>query len=151
MLKEYVEWLKSKNKSELTIKAYTRNIENWFISNNIMAIEHIKGFKAIDLSMYLNTINCSSATKAQIVNSIRSYYSYLVYAKLLTDRNNISKELEIPAIKNQKVEYLTKEEAENFLNIIRNTNNRLKIRNYAIALGFLGTGLREAELVNLKN
>jgi integrase/recombinase XerD len=151
MLNQYIEYLKGQEKSKNTIERYVYNMKQWFqfAFNTIEpTIERLKSINPIDITTWVNTKK-SSSHKAQIINTIRSFYLYLVYIKALRKDENFTDEVKVPKVTNKNTEYLTEDHARKLLKLIQTEKNEFDIRNYAMVLTFLTTGVRRTEFCNL--
>ncbi len=85
---------------------------------------------------------------ARKLASLKSFYNYLVQILDLMPQNPVRMSLHDPP-KRQLV-YLTVDEANKLLKAVSTSNSPYKIRDYAIIIMFLHTGLRVSELANVK-
>jgi len=91
----------------------------------------------------------SSATRAQKLAAIKSFFNYLVESDGL--EVNPAASIRSPRIPEKEPEYLTEEECIRLLETIaRKGRPQVRERDMAIAILFLHTGLRVSELTNLK-
>lgn len=98
---------------------------------------------------YLSKYKDNTAkSRARKIAAIKAFYKYLYKVKLI--KMNIAIEIETPKIKKRNPIYLTVDESNDLLDTVRKTSHvRNKIRNFAIIIMFLNTGIRIEELVNL--
>ncbi len=91
----------------------------------------------------------SAVTRARKLASVRSFFNFLHrYQKIDT---NPSSMIEVPSVPLKEPEYLTQKEYLQFLNTIKEKATPFyRERDIAIALLFLGTGIRVSELVGLE-
>lgn len=88
----------------------------------------------------------SAATRARKMSAIRSFYKYMTVKKNKFE-NNPTINIETPKINIRFPKYLTEDECIRLLNAVKNgTNNPYRIRDYAILVLFLNSGLRLSEL-----
>ena len=87
--------------------------------------------------------NCTVATCARKIISIRQFWKYLKTKAHLID-NNITEELEVPKQAKQMPNYLSLEDSIRLLMSVEESP-----RNYCIVTLFLNCALRLAELTNL--
>lgn len=86
-----------------------------------------------------------ASSRARKLSAIKSFYKYLtVRTKQLTE--NPVADLEYPKIRKSLPKYLTLEQSSALLNAVSGTN---QVRDYAILMVFLSTGIRRSELVAL--
>ncbi|HID0768093.1 TPA: tyrosine-type recombinase/integrase [Clostridium botulinum] len=170
-VKGFFKYLKGiKNKSQNTIEGYEVDLRmffRWYKLDKGLVSENIK-FQNIDISditdsqiqsitlqdlynfvYYLqNERKNSEKSRARKIASLKSFFHYLkTKAKIIEE--DISIELETPDIKKREPVYLTLEECNKLLEVIRDGSARSK-RNYCIVMVLLNHGLRVSELLNLK-
>lgn len=149
MFKEYTIYLKGKGIRDETVETYISNIRQWSVrtfNSPEPTIEQIKSYTSMGISKYMTSLNVSDNTKALAINSLRSYYRYLIFTKVIRRDGNVALDIPVPHIQAKEAKYLTQKDGEKFLKIIKNTGSK---RDYAIALTFLTQGLRKSELVSL--
>ncbi|GAI00780.1 unnamed protein product, partial [marine sediment metagenome] len=140
--------------SQGTIEAYQLDIER-----GLIPFLHQRGKFAVrevtkaDIRAYLDYVATargnSSATRAQKLAAIKSFFNYLVENERL--EANPAASIRGPRIPEKEPEYLTEEECIRLLETIaRKGRPRVRERDMAIAILFLHTGLRVSELTNLK-
>lgn len=126
------------------------NIDNIDISD--ISIDFINRISIQNIYSYINYLsryrNNTAKSRARKIAAIKAFYKYLYKVKLI--KINITLDIETPKFKKRNPIFLTIDESEDFLNTIQKTSHvRNKIRNFAIIILFLNTGIRIEELVNL--
>lgn len=114
---------------------------------------YLKGITIIDLHSYIsyrdNERDNSSTTRARKISSLRTFYKYLTTVSKTLDENP-TLELETPKMKKRNPVYLTLDESKILLNSIAQEKNLfMRLRDFAIVLVFLTTGLRLSELSSM--
>lgn len=135
MNENYVAYLKSQKKSERTIEIYTGNVKKMLglIGKNDVDVT------AIDLVNWQSSIShLASATVNQMVASVKSYYRFMKLFKMVD--NDPAENLIPPAVKSKQKEYV---DADMIKAMLDNTRT---IRDKAVILTFVTTGIRQAEL-----
>ncbi len=161
------------NKSENTVKEYNYDLKHFFkfimkrfnLSNeeNIkdidiknMSIETIKKIQLDDIHAFLfyltNTYHSKSATRARKVASIRVFFKYLTNKERILDKDPTIG-LETPKQEKRLPKYLSLENSQKLLEVVKNEDSEFKERDFAIITLFLNCGMRLSELVgiNIKN
>ena len=154
-LNEFLRYLQvEKGFSQGTIEAYRLDVERGLIPflHQRDKFEVGEVTKA-DIRAYLDYLasgrgNCS-ATRAQKLAAIKSFFNYLVESDGL--EVNPAASIRSPRIPEKEPEYLTEEECIRLLETIaRKGRPRVRERDMAIAILFLHTGLRVSELTKLE-
>jgi site-specific recombinase XerD len=160
---EYISYLKEKGLAENTITSYINDLNSFFNDMNIQKDEYVT---AVDIRKWINrmvnpihTKPLATATINRRLNSLRSYYSWAIKDKKIT----YNPVLEIQDLKSvdedsEKIMWLTEEEFENLLHLVRKKPVKSKgvnpeekyRRDRAIIYLLTYTGLRVNELANLK-
>jgi site-specific recombinase XerD len=163
MFLEYISHLKEKGLAENTITSYINDLNSFFNDMNIQKDEYVTG---VDIRKWINrmlnpihTKPLATATINRRLNSLRSYYSWAIKDKKIT----YNPMLEIQDLKSvdedsEKIMWLTEEEFENLLHLVRKKPVKSKgvnpeekyRRDRAIIYLLTYTGLRVNELANLK-
>jgi len=140
--------------SQGTIEAYRLDVERGLIPflHQRDKFEVGEVTKA-DIRAYLDYLATdkgnSSATRAQKLAAVKSFFNYLVESEEL--EVNPAASIRSPKIPEKEPEYLTEEECIRLLETIaRKGRPPVRERDMAIAVLFLHTGLRVSELTNLK-
>jgi len=99
----------------------------------------------------------SEASKARRICAVRSFYKY--YFKIGEISNDLASKIDVPEVKDKKIITMNKNEIDRLLAVIKNTEGlspsdkakreRVMLRDYAIIMLFLGTGIRVSELVGI--
>ncbi|MBK5239767.1 tyrosine-type recombinase/integrase, partial [Clostridium sp.] len=162
LIDDYLEYLNgSIGKSVGTIEQY-KSATNLFIKymkDNYFSLtrESIKKVNLEHIDKYLSSINlildkdgkrisgCSNGTKQNKISALKSFFGYCKRIKLV--KNNVILEIEeLPTIPKRVRKYF---EIEDCKKLIDSVGKRNLIRDKAIIILFLNTGLRLAELVKL--
>lgn len=108
----------------------------------------IKTSEIYDYQLYMrNDRGISARTLARKMSAIKSFYKYATVAVHIC-KNNPAKDIEGAFIRNSSPKFLTLEESAHLLDTINNDSKCCtRLRDYAIILLFLNTGLRLSELV----
>jgi len=131
--------MKADKLSENTISVYIPVIKEMLLFVNKPENE----IKYLDLKMWQSEIsNASSATVARKITTVRSYFKFLKDAELID--TNPSLKLKSPHITNKERDFLPYEQA---IKMLDNCNNS---RERAMLAVYLSTGLRVAEICNIK-
>jgi site-specific recombinase XerD len=154
MLNEFAKYLRSKNKSEITIKNYLSTINDFltFINkdNQEISKKFIKSIKKQDIQRYDEHMyykNLSPSTRVTKLNALNTFFNWFISEKgvMVNPLLNFT----MPKIPKRQRYNLELDEAKKLLQIIKESNKRHKVRDYAIFSLFLTTGLRLSELVSL--
>ncbi len=154
-LNKFLRYLQiEKGFSQGTIEAYRLDVERGLIPFLHQQDKFEVGdVTKADIRAYLDYLatdrgNCS-ATRAQKLAAIKSFFNYLVESDGL--EVNPAASIRSPKIPEKEPEYLTEEECIRLLETIaRKGRPQVRERDMAIAILFLHTGLRVSELTNLK-
>lgn len=165
---QYIHYMSGiKNKSELTILEYARDLRTFFrfvklqyaivpadtpfeeIKIDDIDEAFIKKITLNDAYTFLSYCNLernnSASTRARKVSSLRGFFEYLTVQQGLFSESPMHN-LDVPKIKKALPKYLTLEQSLELLNSVDGEN---KERDYCILTLFLNCGLRLAELVGL--
>lgn len=154
------------NRSDLTVNEYCNDLCNFFkyiyakknkMSEEDVDLENIgmsfvTNVSSADIYDYmlhvaLNKANQAAARARKLV-SIRSFFAHLKKEKLI--KENPASDISSPAVKQALPKYLSLEESQRLLEVIKNdTANLNKERDYAIVVLFLNCGMRLSELVGI--
>lgn len=138
MTSGYIEYLVAKKCSKNTIAAYTKAIDDCmkFIGKSESEVT------ALDLTKWIASIShLSSATVAQKISAIKSYFKFLkMYGEI---ESNPAIEIESPSIKNKVKQYMSKEDIKAMIDNARN------VRDVAVILTYATTGMRFSELESI--
>ena len=138
-MKELVEMFLDTLNSKNTKEAYERNINNMlsFVEKSITDI------KPVDLISWQNSLNnLSSASQAQYINAIKSFFKFLYDIDYI--QNNPAEKLHSVKVINKPKDYINDEQV---LNMIETAKNK---RDKAIIALLFSTGLRVSELINIE-
>lgn len=138
MNKDYIIYLKNGRKSENTIKAYTKYIEQMlnYIGKNEADVTWE------DLMNWQSTLaNLSTSTAHLQTAAVKSYFNFLT--RLGVIEKNPTVFLESPKVKNKEKPFITKQMVSDMIDACRT------LRDKAIILTFCTTGMRISELANI--
>ena len=144
-----------KSLSSKTVAAYLSDIKifaNFLSPNEEKKIneEALKNASLLDFqkfSQYLYQENTKTTTQARAVSSLKAFYRFLQYEKII--ENNPTELLEAPKIGRTLPEVLSVQEIESILAAI-DLSSKEGHRNKAMIEVMYGCGLRVSELINLK-
>lgn len=155
-LKQYLNYLLvERGFSEGTIKEYEKDLTLLaeFIQNNY----DIDNLEVSDITYYNITEfladliierDCKAVTRNKRLYVIRSYMKYLVKKDVI--KENAALQIESTKLrKNVEPVYLDDDEIQKIISVVNKDNSWYPIRDRAIILTFIYTGLRLSELVNL--
>lgn len=138
MNSNYVNYLVSQKKSEKTIAAYTKNIEK-MLSYVGKSEDKIS---AMDLMNWQSSMSDKASSSInQAVASVKSYFRFLNSFGVLNF--NPSTQLVPPTIKNREKQFISEQMVKDMLAHCRT------IRDKAMILVMITTGLRQAEIASL--
>ena len=134
----FITYLKSRQRSENTIKVYSKNINSFF--------EFIdKGesdVTAFDVMNWMNSLSDkSSATVCQMLSSVKAYFDFL-FTFDLVDKDPTAK-IKPPKKTNKPKQYMNAQMVKDMIASCNNSRDRAILYTYAT------TGLRVSELVGL--
>lgn len=170
--KQYFDHLKNINRSQRTQVQYAYDLQRFFeyllkqklikkIDYTHASAEDVLGTLTLNhLQGYINSLEyyksenkrkvTSPSAKARKVSSVKSFFKY--YYRVGAIQNNPADLLESPKIPEKQLNILNRKEILRMLKIIQNSKEKspiLGLRNYAITMLFLGTGIRLSELVGI--
>lgn len=138
-MKELTEMFLDSLSSDNTKEAYRRNINNMlsFVDKAIVDI------KSIDLVSWQNSLgDLSSASQAQYVNAIKSFFKFLYDIDYI--QSNPAEKLHSVKVINKPKDYINDEQVLNMINTAKNKRDK------AIIALLFSTGLRVSELINIE-
>ena len=155
------------NEAYFDLRTLLRFLKLYFYEKNKLDTIKVEQFKEIDikditlkdlnmvteniLDQYLiflnNKLNNSSTTRNRKLASTKRFFEYLTSNDLITI--NPTEQMKTATVKKRLAKYLELKECKMLLSKTINSNNRYKIRNYAITCIFLNCGLRLSELTNI--
>uniref|UniRef100_A0A7C4Y6B1 Tyrosine recombinase XerC n=1 Tax=candidate division WOR-3 bacterium TaxID=2052148 RepID=A0A7C4Y6B1_UNCW3 len=149
-IRDFLEYLISKNVSDYTLKSYENDISqfiNFLKENGIKDIEEVKVKDIRNFLSYLIDNGYTTTSCSRKLSSIKSYMKFLKRTGRIRTNPTIS--IKSPRKKRKTPSFLTEREIEELFALLPR-NNLLDIRNLAIFELLYGSGLRASELVNLK-
>ena len=140
-----------KNYSEKTTTGYLKDLDlflEFLNENNIRCFKDIEYKNIRDYVTYLYNLDYKNKTISRHISSIRSLFKYLKANKIIDNNpcvliSNPKGELKLP-------KYLNFEETEKLLNVYKNSDDPIYIRNSLILEMLYSTGIRVSELTNIK-
>lgn len=149
-IKDFIDYLNSKNVSEHTIKSYENDILQFlnFLRKN--GINNYRYIKVVDIRNFLSNLlnnGYSNTSLARKISSIKAFMKFLKKTGRIEQNPALS--IKSPKKKKKSPSFLTEREMEELFELLPQ-NNFLDIRNIAIFELLYGSGLRASELVNLK-
>lgn len=141
----FVDDLRRKSRSEATIIAYAKDLEqllNYFSKNGIAAFEKVT---IEDLEGYRQNLQDNNYTPKSIsrkINSTRTFFRYLLENNIIKD--NVSEKLSHPRFEVKPPRILSEMEYRSLRDV-----SRIDIRLYSIVEILLQTGIRIGELAGL--
>ena len=164
MLTKFLEYMiNMENRSERTVIAYCKDIKDYidFMKKETGLKDEKEMYKAIapanvdNLTFHMRETFSPNAINRKIA-SIRKFHKYLSIREGIEDkvtqfliRSNTTK-LDEYGEETIQIEYFTIEEASRLLDSTKNSTRRSRNRDYAMLLTFLLLGIRESELINIK-
>ena len=151
-IKQYKDYLVlERSLSQNTVDAYHSDISKL---REFLEIHH-KQMTPLQLSLhdlinfiaYLDRLGLSPFSQARVISSIKSFFNFLTYEKIIT--NNPSSMLETPRLSKNIPEVLEVHEIDLLLNCIDHSTPE-GTRNRAMMETLYSSGLRVSELISLK-
>lgn len=134
----FITYLKSRQRSENTIKAYVKNINSFFEFVNKPDNEVV----AFDVMNWMNSLSDkSSATVCQMLSSVKAYFDFLFTFELI-DKDPTAR-IKPPHKTNKPKQYMNAQMVKDMIACCNNSRDRAILYTYA------STGLRVSELVGL--
>lgn len=149
-IRDFIDYLNSRNVSEHTIKSYENDIFQFlnFLKKN--GINDFRDIKVIHIRNFLSHLldnGYSNTSVARKISSIKAFMKFLKKTGNIEQNPSIS--IKSPKKKRKSPSFLTEREMEELFDLLPK-NNFLDIRNISIFEILYGSGLRASELVNLK-
>lgn len=153
-LELFINYLESLNRSEVTIKQYKKEIENFIEFLKSRGISNFDEVETIHIDLYqshLMKVN-KSASVAKKITILRSLFKYLSSRKYIKENPTAALvPVRIKDADRKEREVLTEKEALKLLeSVSKNSIPSLKTRNELIFLFFIFLGLRVSELCALE-
>jgi len=142
---DFIQTLKTRSKSESTVIAYSKDIEqllNFFTRAGVSDIKHVRLEDLENFKRSLQQENYTPKSVSRKINSIRTFYRYLVDTAVIAE--NPSEKLVHPKFETKPPRVLTEMEYRALRDVCR-----VDIRLYSIVEILLQTGIRISELANL--
>ena len=149
-LRTFFRYIKLKRNTEINIDNITskefRQIE--IIDVTLDEISQVKRNTIIEFFSFLNhNLNNCAKTRNRKLNSLKRFYEYLETNNLITYNPTLG--VQCAAVEKRQPKYLNLNESKQLLSTTINSNQRYKIRNYAITCIFLNCSIRLSELVGI--
>ena len=142
---EFVTDLQSKGRSESTVIAYSKDIEqllNFFSKEGISALEKVETESLEKYKQSLQDNNYTPKSISRKINSTRTFFRYLLDNSVISD--NPSEKLAHPKFETKPPRVLTEMEYRALRDV-----SRVDVRLYSIVEILLQTGIRIGELAGL--
>lgn len=171
---DWVDYLESiKDNSSNTIKSYESDVVNFLqfityrlgltdrslsdlsdVEINMIDEDKLQKISVRDLIAFISYtdkhLNASASTRSRKLSSLRSFFNYLYKVTAIISDNPMNL-IDGPKIPKRLPNFLALEEIKRLLNAVLETDDDFyRLRDYAIIIMFLNTGLRLSELVNIK-
>lgn len=148
-LNEYIEELRTKDKSENTIDAYRRDLVHLtsFLEEEDLDFEDFNEIEVANFINYLLDLNMSRATISRHLVSIRNFYKHLRKKNKVREAPILY--FELPEIRRNLPEPLTVADVEKIIQAPDQTTLKGK-RDRAILEVLYATGLKATELIELR-
>jgi site-specific recombinase XerD len=99
--------------------------------------------------VYLDKRNNGATSKNRRIISLKNFFSYLKSIGLI--KQNVTEEMKIAKVRHREMKHLTLQQMKMVLDAISSQEGyRFKIRDYTVMMILMNTGLRNAELRNIK-
>lgn len=148
---DYIKYLlEDKKISNNTVVAYQRDLDNlvqYFSEHNVYEPEHVTYTTLNAYILWLENKHLSSASVSRNISTIKSYFNYLFYERIIDKNPAIN--IKAPKINKKIPEILTIEEMEELLSM-PDCELPLGIRDKAMLELLYATGMKVSELISLK-
>ena len=172
MIDRYCNYLTLMGRSPLTVSQYETDLKMFFsyiycvrngikateenmngVPMNEISLEFVKSITSSDVLNFLRYVTevrrNKSAARARKLSSIKAFYKYHIHASHLCE-SNPAESIGTPKIEKRNPKYLTVEESMALLDSISEDNvSKTTIRDYAMIVLFLNSGIRLSELVGI--
>ncbi len=148
IIKKYIQNLHSKNLSQNTIEAYTRDISN-FIKFLKSREENLNSIHTDTIMIYAEKLQREGKANTSVIRniiSIRNFYKYLIINKFVEEDPTLA--YDIPKKVKEIPKILTVEEVDSFLEQPDTTTDK-GIRDKAMLEIMYATGMKISEILNL--
>ncbi len=139
----YLDYLKYERK--LSINTYESYRYNLIKVDEYFAQKNLTSLTEDDIRTFLYQTKETSKSKAHYLTVLKSFYDYLVEAKVIN--KNPAENVKMPKLEKKLPKYLTEEEVDNLLNI--KLTKPIDYRNKAMLEVLYASGMRVSELLNL--
>jgi len=152
-IKAFISYISlEKKQSPLTVKAYSTDLKNFAIfcleKFEVNKIEHVSYAEIRSWIVYLVEHNNSNSSINRKLSSLQSYYKFLLKTKTIKVNPLVKHK---PLKKEKKIQVpFSEKEVKQVLDNFNELDDFLSLRNKLIIEMFYGTGMRRAELINLK-
>jgi len=143
--------LHEKNYSLLTIKSYTKDLEDFSVFIKTEYQSDIVNVNYQQIRLWIVTLvdrQISNRTINRKISTLNSFYKFLLKLELIT-QNPLEKHKALKVKKNIQIPFSEKE-METVLNALKNETSFEGVRNRLIVELFYATGIRRIELVQLQ-
>ncbi len=150
LIEAYILYLKeTKGLASNTLEAYKRDIfqfKEYLDSNHSVKLIEVNKTQIITYLMFLQKENKAISTINRILSSLRCFYQYLLYKRIIKEDPTFN--LQAPQREKKYPGILTAEEVELFLSMPKEEDFK-GIRDKAMLELLYGTGVRVSELISL--
>lgn len=143
--------LHEKNYSLLTIKSYTKDLEDFSVFIKVKYQSDIINVNYQQIRLWIVSLvdrQISNRTINRKISTLNSFYKFLLKVELIT-QNPLEKHKALKVKKNIQIPFSEKE-METVLNALKNETSFEGVRNRLIVELFYATGIRRIELVQLQ-
>lgn len=151
-MNNYIDMLKTASKSEHTLKAFKKNLEQFYDIMNIEDEKMLSEFTLEDFLYYLSVLKerYSPTSVNQKLATVQCFYKFLIPQGVVTE--NIPKSIKKETGVKKLPQFLEIEESKKLMETAKNMDNGIDIclRDRMILQIFLDSGIRAFEMENMK-
>jgi len=152
LLNDFIKYKMHIKKNENTRSAYYLDLSQWlkFQFNKLdVTAQELEDVQMSDIINYTDELSGrAESTKARKTSSIKAFYNYLISQKHV--KESPLEHLPQPKLPERDPIFLTADECRELVDSIDTVSRSNKIRNRAIIVLLINTGVRVSELVGLK-
>lgn len=150
-INEFEKYLKNvRNLSDSTIKAYSSDLREFFaVMGFFDAVNEItlRDVETVYIEKLVASGNCASS-RSRKLSSVRMFYKWAVKNGIV--KNNPVEDIELPKIEKKSVKAMSYSEVEQVLDEAKKDSRNNSFRDLAIVSLMFSTGIRRAELTEIK-
>lgn len=149
-LQNFFKYLSGRGFSPRTIRAYEHDLGKLLQFFESIGKGNVSAITKTDIREFLSSIadNNAQITLARKLSAAKSFFKYLKREDIL--KKNPAEDIESPKIPEKEPCYLNNEEYQRLIQFVKNTATPYyRLRDIAIVITFLNTGVRLSELVGL--